>query len=33
MIHSMMSGSASWTMTPSDCLPATASAFGPYPAT
>ena len=29
MIHWMMSGSASWMMTPSPWRPATASAFGP----
>ena len=29
MIHWMMSGSASWMITPSPCRPATASAFGP----
>ncbi len=29
MIHSMITGSASCTMTPSETRPATASAFGP----
>ena len=33
MIHSTITGSASWMITPSETRPATASAFGPYPAT
>jgi hypothetical protein len=32
MIQEMISGSASWMITPSATRPATASAFGPYPA-
>ena len=29
MIHSTITGSASWMITPSETRPATASAFGP----